>query len=76
MTVDELAIYLEDITDSKKSPYRLAATMLRQQQAEIDALKKLKDDKNAIDKKLFESIKKSNEMWDKAAESLIRKAKK
>ena len=50
--------------------------MLRQQQAEIDALKKLKADKDALDKKLYQSIKKSNEMWDKAAKSLIRKAKK
>jgi proline racemase len=31
MNVNELAVYLEDITDSEKSPYRQAATMLRQQ---------------------------------------------
>jgi len=39
MTANELAVYLEDITDSEESPYRQAATMLRQQQAEIEALK-------------------------------------
>lgn len=41
MTANELAVYLEDITDSEKSPYRQAATMLRQQQAEIEQLKAL-----------------------------------
>ena len=40
MTANELAVYLEDITDSEESPYRQAATMLRQQQAEIEALKR------------------------------------
>ena len=40
MTANELVVYLEDITDSEESPYRQAATMLRQQQAEIEALKK------------------------------------
>ena len=39
MTANELVVYLEDITDSEESPYRQAATMLRQQQAEIEALK-------------------------------------
>ena len=39
MNADELAIYLEDITDSEKSPYRQAATMLRQLQAENKELK-------------------------------------
>jgi hypothetical protein len=39
MNANELAVYLEDITDSEESPYRQAATMLRQQQAEIEALK-------------------------------------
>ena len=38
MTANELAVYLEDITDSEESPYRQAATMLRQQQAEIERL--------------------------------------
>jgi hypothetical protein len=40
MNANELAVYLEDITDSEESAYRQAATMLRQQQAEIEALKK------------------------------------
>jgi len=35
MNANELAVYLEDITDWEESPYRQAATMLRQQQAEI-----------------------------------------
>lgn len=39
MNANELAVYLEDITDWEESPYRQAATMLRQQQAEIEALK-------------------------------------
>ena len=38
MNANELAVYLEDITDSEESPYRQAATMLRQQQAEIEEL--------------------------------------
>ena len=42
MTANELAVYLEDITDSEESPYRQAATMLRQQQAEIDNLASIK----------------------------------
>jgi len=39
MTVNELVKYLEDITDLEESPYRQAATTLRQQQAELDAFK-------------------------------------
>ena len=31
MNANNLAVYLEDITDSEESPYRQAATMLRQQ---------------------------------------------
>ena len=38
MNANELAVYLEDITDSETSPYRQAATMLRNQQAIIDNL--------------------------------------
>ena len=48
--------------------------MLRQQQAEIEALKKFKAESDALDKKLFESIQKSNEMWDKATKLLLKKA--
>jgi hypothetical protein len=40
MSANELAVYLEDITDWEESPYRQAATMLRQQQAQIEMLKK------------------------------------
>ena len=52
-----------------------AATMLLQQQDEIDALKKLKADADALDKKLLESIKKSNEAWNNATKSILKKAK-
>ena len=41
MTVNELADYLFDITDMENSPYYQAATMLIQQQAEIENLKRL-----------------------------------
>jgi hypothetical protein len=53
-----------------------AAEELRQQQAEIDALKKFIAESKALDKKLFESIKKSEEMWNKAAKSILMKAQK
>ena len=68
MNANELAEYIQDAMPE-------AATMLRQQQAELDALKKFKVEADALDKKLFESIKKSNEMWDRAAESLLKKTK-
>ena len=60
MTALELAVYLEDITDSEESPYRQAATMLRQQQAEIEALKKQIPD--------WENINKPNPFigWEKS----------
>jgi len=51
MTANELAIYLEDITDWEESPYRQAATMLRQQAQEIEELKeqvKFLKDKNIM----------------------------
>jgi hypothetical protein len=40
MTANELANYLFDITDAETSPYHQAATMLIQQQAEIESLLK------------------------------------
>jgi UDP-N-acetyl-D-mannosaminuronate dehydrogenase len=43
MTANELAVYLEDITDSEESPYRQAATMLRQQASEIEKYKDITD---------------------------------
>ena len=60
MTANELAVYLEDITDSEESPYRQAATMLRQQQSEIEALKKQIPD--------WENINKPNPFigWEKS----------
>jgi hypothetical protein len=47
MNANELAVYLEDITDSEESPYRQAATILRQQAEQIEALKlrELSDEK-------------------------------
>jgi hypothetical protein len=36
MNANELAVYLEDITDWEESPYRQAANMLRQQAKELD----------------------------------------
>ena len=53
----------------------ICADMLRNQQAEIDALKKFKAGSDALDKKLFESIKKSNEMWDRATNSILKRHK-
>ena len=43
-----------------------AATMLRQQQAEIEELRKFKAEIDAENKKLFESVQKANAMWDRA----------
>ena len=53
-----------------------SAEVLRQQQAEIEILKEFIAKNNAIDKKLFESIQKSNEVWDKATKSILKKAQK
>jgi hypothetical protein len=50
------------------------ADFIRQQQAEIKALKKFKADSAALDKKLHESIQKSKKMCDKAANSILIKA--
>jgi hypothetical protein len=54
----------------------ICADMLRQQQAEIDALKKFKVANDALDKKLHESMQKANEVWGKATKSILIKAKK
>ena len=43
-----------------------AANMLRQQQAEIEELRKFKAEIDAENKKLFESVQKANAMWDRA----------
>ena len=71
MNANELADLLADSNDPD---IRRAVAMLRQQQAEIEALKKFKAESDALDKKLFESIQKSNEMWDKATKLLLKKA--
>jgi peptidase E len=54
----------------------ICADMLRNQQAEIDALKKFKAGSDALDKKLHESMLKANEVWGKATKSILKKAKK
>jgi hypothetical protein len=78
MNAYELADWLESWTEGKPYPKQnpLIIAMLREQQAEIDDLKKFIAKSKALDKKLFESIKKSNEMWNKAAKSLILKTQK
>jgi len=78
MNAYELADWLESWTESKPYPKQnpLIIAMLRQQQAEIDALKKYIAESNALDKKLHESIKKSNEAWSNATKSILKKAKK
>ena len=40
--------------------------MLRQQQSEIEELRKFKAEIDAENKKLFESVQKANAMWDRA----------
>jgi hypothetical protein len=50
--------------------------VLRQQQAEIEALKKFIAESNALDKKLHESMLKANEVWGKATKSILKKAQK
>jgi hypothetical protein len=52
----------------------ICADMLRNQQAEIDALKKFKAGSDALDKKLHESMLKANEVWGKATKSILKKA--
>ena len=64
MTANELVVYLEDITDSEESPYRQAATMLRQQQAEIERLTML------CDCMTTESNRKGNEIEELKAHSV------
>jgi nitrate/TMAO reductase-like tetraheme cytochrome c subunit len=40
--------------------------VLRQQQAEIEVLKKFKAEIDAENKNLFEAVQKANAMWDRA----------
>jgi peptidase E len=54
----------------------ICADMLRNQQVEIDALKKFKAGSDALDKKLHESMLKANEVWGKATKSILKKAQK
>jgi flagellar motility protein MotE (MotC chaperone) len=77
MNAYELADGLDKIWDNEcRSPIvSKSADMLRQQQVEIDALKKYIAESNALDKKLHESIKKANEAWGNATKSILKKAK-
>jgi hypothetical protein len=77
MNAYELADWLENWTEGKLYPEEnpLIIAMLRHQQDEIDALKKFIAKSNELDKKLFESIKKSNEAWGNAIKSTLKKAK-
>jgi hypothetical protein len=60
MNANELALYMEDITDYEESPYRQAATMLRQQQTEIEALKQIIDANN-LSQNIGQFVKPANE---------------
>jgi hypothetical protein len=77
MNAYKLADWLESWTEGKPYPKEnlLIIATLRQQQDEIDSLKKFIAKSNALDKKFFESIKKSNEMWSNATKSILKKAK-
>jgi hypothetical protein len=78
MNAYELADWLESWTEGKPYPKQnpLIIAMLRQQQDEIDALKKYIAESNALDKKLHESIQKANEVWGNATKLILKKAKK
>jgi len=77
MNANELADYLDNSVEAmimSEQPYiDQAATMLRQQQAEIEVLKKFITESNALDKKLYESIQKANEIWGNATKSILKK---
>ena len=78
MNAYELADWLESWTEGKPYPKQnpLIIAMLRQQQDEIDSLKKFIAESSALDKKLHESIQKANEVWGNATKSILKKAKK
>ena len=71
MNANELANYLFDITDMENSPYHQAATMLIQQQAQIDKYKQvLESIANEQVELSHDKIKWQNEdhiMWAKGA---------
>jgi wyosine [tRNA(Phe)-imidazoG37] synthetase (radical SAM superfamily) len=73
MNANELADELESVLKAVGLTDNRVPTMLRQQQAEIEALKKLKADTDALDKKLFESVQRANEVWNKATKSILKK---
>jgi uncharacterized protein YdcH (DUF465 family) len=61
MNANELAVYMEDITDSEESPYRQAATMLRQQQARLEKSQELLREYTALHMKQQAEIQKLKE---------------
>ena len=70
MNANELAIELEHYLKGEEYD-RLVweiPDLLRQQQAEIESLKKFKSKVDAENNKLFEAIQKANEIWDRARE--------
>ena len=78
MNANELAVELERYLKGEEYD-RLVweiPDFLRQQQAEIEALKKFIAESNALDKKLHESMLKANEVWGKATKSILKKAEK
>jgi len=72
MNANELAVYMEDITDSEESPYRQAATMLRQQQAEIEALKQIIDANN-LSQNIGQFVKPVKELTDEEMARIFEK---
>jgi len=76
MTANELAVELEHYLKGEEYD-RLVweiPDLLRQQQAEIDALKKFKADIDALDKNLFESVQRANQVWNETTKSILKKA--
>jgi glycine cleavage system regulatory protein len=66
MNANELADLLEVDSWYKLVTREEIAAMLRQQQAEIEALKEQLTQITAEDKKLFEAVQRANDVWDKA----------
>ena len=68
MNAQELANYLFDITDMENSPYHKAATMLIQQQAEIEELKEALSVKVILNEHAQQSMKEVKGLLRKAQE--------
>jgi hypothetical protein len=70
MNANDIAEELESIhwlqDGAKTKPFQMYADFIRQQQAEIEELRKFKAEIDAENKKLFEAVQKANAMWDRA----------